>query len=289
MFERPRNWMRAFRGERYDLYRAAIADRADPTRDETPDPWAKFLWAYHRMDRLYGDVDRWVKAGNLWVETTAGDISGNDVRTDHWLRLNSIPADWAPRSGEVFQHYRSSLDHLIFALSTFVKGEPLTEAEALACEYPVVDPGRELAKNIEERRLRWLPKEAREYIRDQQPIFFGKEKNNLWLLHRFANIDKHRSLNVTGVGALAPGGHIGDAGDLFDGEALLAAPGLDGKPCLENCHMYVSVSVGDGVSVKTVPLIRAMCQVHVHVEEILHSVIDLTVPGEFEIGPLGHD
>ncbi|MBU8921223.1 MAG: hypothetical protein KOO63_05335 [Bacteroidales bacterium] len=122
--------------------------------------------------------------------------------------IDPIPVDpFSLMLGDCVQNLRSSLDHLVFAL-TKVYTCPLTEETARKTQFPII--GDESSKGVSGfgsdrfrdnavQMLQAINPKAKTVIERLQPYQRGRNfrSHPLWQLNELSNIDKHRMLHVT--------------------------------------------------------------------------------------------
>ncbi|HEX9872047.1 MAG TPA: hypothetical protein VGC99_26305 [Candidatus Tectomicrobia bacterium] len=150
--------------------------------------------------------------------------------------------------GEFAESLRASLDYLVWQLSLLTKPDldtlPDDRAPVTDVSFPIfrTRPPGGLQAN---RRLQFVPDEARDIIETLQPYnvitppmepWVDAESSWLWILYRFSNRAKHRTINPVGLGVAIT--YLDAAGNLtsrnervmgFDDETPLAPIPDEGK------------------------------------------------------------
>lgn len=114
---------------------------------------------------------------------------------------------WGTIVGDVVHNLRAALDHLVFIIS--YRNDPATFAEDKTTAFPICDspsdfrgPKRRGWETHHE--IRGLPEEAKTIIEGLQPFQGGNEflaTNPLRILREMDDIDKHRTIHLTGWSA----------------------------------------------------------------------------------------
>jgi len=112
------------------------------------------------------------------------------------VHVLSVPDPmWGVRIGEVVHNLRSALDHIVWQLVVMNTGKPPTVTKT---QFPIFqheagfrDRGLKL--------LQGVSKDATDMIEAEQPFRTGEGIKSPRHLHELSNIDKHRTLHVTGA------------------------------------------------------------------------------------------
>ena len=129
-----------------------------------------------------------------------------DDRTDPpWHRIYidftaPPPPRFAVLIGEIAHDLRSALDHLAWREAVECVGLQDAERNASVITFPLA---KSPAAFKGAQALQYIGKDARTIMERYQPYESGKEKRplSLGLLHWFNRMDKHRTIQVTAVGA----------------------------------------------------------------------------------------
>jgi hypothetical protein len=108
------------------------------------------------------------------------------------------PLPLAVLAGEAAYHLRGALDHLVYQLARLTVRNPAGTYFPLALDegrYWTVQPGKKLS--VRDAALQGVREEYRAIIDESQPYHDGPnaERNPLYVVHKFANVDKHRTIN----------------------------------------------------------------------------------------------
>jgi hypothetical protein len=111
------------------------------------------------------------------------------------------PEHWPLLAGEAIQALRAALDHAVWASW---KSVPANQADGAHTMFPIALDSTQFAQ--QRQRLRGVPAGVVATVERLQPYAIAPatpRRDALALLHRLANIDKHRTLAAL-VGAIAP-------------------------------------------------------------------------------------
>ena len=116
------------------------------------------------------------------------------------VQVNKSPDPiWSVRVGEIVHNFRSALDHLVWELA----GRPT--ARTSKTQFPIfeTEPG---FSNRQRQYLKDVPINAIALIKAEQPFFIRKDgtaegivQSPLWHLKELSDIDKHRTIHLTGT------------------------------------------------------------------------------------------
>jgi hypothetical protein len=163
--------------------------------------WAKFNWASKHMDAVDAALTRTLDPNKHPVTMNTkieGDPPLGATATLYVTSLPRIRADCGLTLGDVIHNFRSSLDHLAWALVK-IGSNPRPKAPE-----QVYFPMARSYKRWTERIDLWLPGVPSEYravIRRYQPYRRGNHSKAVRWLQRLSNTDKHRVLLPTVINA----------------------------------------------------------------------------------------
>lgn len=211
--------------------------------------------AQDEIEELVSEMDDWIRVGNhLHQESYIDRVMPFDgqMRTSHRISHDPVPSEWARRIARIVADLSSQLDVLVHALSLSASGlQELPEKESTALKFPV---DQRTSPQSERSLMKLLPRlssQARDVVLEAQPSRFPPEvdhrKSWLWMLHKLNNLDKHRGLNVTGLGY---GFERGQQSVVFaEGEILLPAKSpLGDWQCEDGCVLDFSIVFGPEAS-----------------------------------------
>jgi hypothetical protein len=159
----------------------AKVDRAEIRLDELADEWRAFL-----------DTNPWPS----WVD----DRTEPGWHSVYFDFSTPPPPRFSVVVGEIAHDLRSALDHLAWREAVECVGLQQAESDAAIITFPV-------AKNASDFKsantLKYVGENARAVMQRHQPYqrVHRKEPPALGLLHWFNRMDKHRTVQVTAVGA----------------------------------------------------------------------------------------
>lgn len=180
-------------------------------RDAEAPWWIKMVRARKHIDEVSADI-AWLREMNSGIEAVPGVREGE---TDYRLRLPSpVPMGLSAAVGDALHNMRSALDCAAFALAERHVDRTLKEREERACQFPIFGDLTQLDGFLatSPRDVLYGPRE-REAFRSVQPGWLhdlvlahdGTEHrprqeevahDDLTLLNRLSNIDKHRRLHL---------------------------------------------------------------------------------------------
>lgn len=191
----------------------------------------KFYRAQHHFEQLHAKLTAWTDG-----HPYATRVEPHDEKPDEFvLKATAEPIpeeELTPLIGDVIQNLRSSLDHLVFALSEKNFG-PLCQKQAKFVQFPLLwnDHGqpRTAAESFKKRppsSLQFVSEAARAEIERLQPYNVERDSGGthdhtdsfLWKLHELSNLDKHQTIPL--VGFVPNNIEIRSA---FDGHVILIA------------------------------------------------------------------
>jgi hypothetical protein len=139
-------------------------------------------------------------------------------------------------AGEVFQHLRSALDYLACQLVRANRKRPTTQTA-----YPIADSAAKY-KSFSPKKVAGMSAGAVSFIEATKPYKGGI--NDLWVLHKLNNIDKHRLLLTVGSALRSAniGAHMGRTmqklwGELVDDGSTVPTFDLYVKPADRVCPL----------------------------------------------------
>ena len=177
----------------------------------------KLDWAYKHLERAEAAIERYLSPGNKAYEVTP-DKEGEPAKLAFWLTLLKEPPDCISlMAGDCIHNARTSLDHIVYAISSKRKPNPGDTSFPIQSEPADWDrriQGSTLAKGSGKYQVRLLPCRARTIIKNQQPWKgldqLHPERGRLKALRGMDIADKHKKLNLavayldaTGYGAFS--------------------------------------------------------------------------------------
>lgn len=174
--------------------------------------WVKLNRASRHIEDLDKHVHDFMRRNPYAVVSESGPRPNE---TTYRLRVvHAIPIEFGAIVGDCLHNLRSALDCAAFELARRYVGRGLTEAEERACEFPIRDLPSRLDAFFRDRcRLHLYGPRERRAIAGVQPGWrhdhamrlkvpdLGTRQDDvkwdeLWLLNRLSNIDKHRRLHI---------------------------------------------------------------------------------------------
>lgn len=160
--------------------------------------WAKIERANHNINRLNQLTTNFVSLHSHDFRTEI-----NADKTEHIYRVFGPPPpplNFAVRTGEIVNHLRASLDHLIWALVLKRHKSPTFKVQ-----FPVCLTAAKYEKAIEGGIIKGVSGSAQAIIERLQPYHATKPAEDaLAILHDLNNIDKHKLLLVVSCYAYVP-------------------------------------------------------------------------------------
>jgi hypothetical protein len=153
--------------------------------------YSKVNRANRHIDELHSVIRRYIDTSPYKIGRKTDPQTGEVVY--YLLEAPPIPEEMALIAGDVLQNLRSALDHLAWALVETNGCRP----NERTC-FPIME-GKPLTrddKNRFDRKIEGMGQEAKDIIRSLNPYKGGND--DLWLLHRLNNIDKHRTIFTVG-------------------------------------------------------------------------------------------
>jgi hypothetical protein len=155
----------------------------------------KFHRAVEHLIALERDMDAWVNSHPYTLAKHFEPKTGEGVLTA--LLRDDPPLEWSLRVGECLYNFRSSLDQLAFELAECYTGSPLPGKVADSSAFPIF--GRVPPSGKMEDKIGGVHPDAKTIIEGLQPHLRGnaaKLRDELWILERLCNLDKHRALHL---------------------------------------------------------------------------------------------
>jgi hypothetical protein len=119
--------------------------------------------------------------------------------TDFTIRMlvkEPCPPMWGIVIGEILHDIRSALDHLIYQLVIYATDT--APGDRSRTQFPIFDDNNEYAKH-RPKMLKGVGSKATALIEAFQPFSTGESTSSpLWHLNELSNVDKHRTLHLTG-------------------------------------------------------------------------------------------
>jgi hypothetical protein len=105
---------------------------------------------------------------------------------------------WGVQVGEIVHNLRSALDHVVWELVILTTGRP--PALPTKNQFPIFKSHDGFRTRGIDDQLRCVRQDAVDLIQSEQPYRTGNYlKHPLWHLQELSNIDKHRTLHITGT------------------------------------------------------------------------------------------
>jgi hypothetical protein len=105
---------------------------------------------------------------------------------------------WGVRIGEIVHNFRSALDHVVWEL--VILSTRHAPARGSKNQFPIFETAAGFDGRGVSQFLRNVRPDAVDLIRSEQPFATGEgERSPLWHLKELSDIDKHRTLHVTGA------------------------------------------------------------------------------------------
>lgn len=187
--------------------------------------------AKHHLESLNDEIDAFLKAHHCSLVENFDPDTGEKI----WVvsDITQPPVTLSTIVGDTLHNLRSALDHLVWALVETNGEMPTTDTA-----FPIYDEVHSY-KSISPIRLKGISKEARAYIKSEQPCYRGggSRSQHLSFLEELNNVDKHRHLHL--VTASSSGG--------------LWSPGLPVEAASDDRVFVLDGPVEDGTVVARVP------------------------------------
>ena len=144
------------------------------------------------------EINRWLSLLHAFPVSELDAESGTTVVSVE-IREH-VPDSWGPILGDVLHNFRSSLDHLAYALTVAEQGAPLSPELERQTEFPIFSTKDGFDK-FGSPAIRGMSQQAQSTIEELQPYQRGADwaLDPLWLLHELSNIDKHRRAALTSL------------------------------------------------------------------------------------------
>lgn len=160
----------------------------------------KMQRAYNQIEFLKGEISSFIDTRPYVPTLQLNRIGRNPCIDDFTIRMSvrrPCPPDWGVIIGEIVHDVRSALDHTIYQLVIHATGDP--PADDTRTQFPIfIKPtGFDSCRGT---MLRGVgQRQATTLIKDLQPFSTGEDSlSPLWHLNKLSNIDKHRTLHLTG-------------------------------------------------------------------------------------------
>lgn len=164
--------------------------------------------AYH-LQSLDTQIRRWSESGPHRYTYELDSQSGKKHVRVHF---DPLPDEFRLILGDCLHNLRAALDALVYELALwYLDIYPLPEGRASGLEFPVFGD-RVMTTREHRRKIGCIHPDAQAVIKRLQPYNRGDEfaRDPLWVLHRLANVDKHRAPHVIG-NATSTFAHFPDA------------------------------------------------------------------------------
>lgn len=172
----------------------------------------KLARARHHIGDLSAQVEEFTSGGTYEAVPEPGDQPGETV---YRLRMSRpIPLHLSTIIGDALHNLRSALDCVACELARRYVGRSLTEDEERTCEFPIYGDPAEVGKFFKDGRRRslygdrerravgavqpgWLHDQVVQHgIAEARPREEEVAHDDLTLLNRLSNVDKHRRVHV---------------------------------------------------------------------------------------------
>ena len=180
------------------IHRGGVGAVADVPSGAIPSYQARLDRADEHFNTLSIEINRWLNLLHAFPVTEVDAETGIAVVSVE-IR-EQVPDSWGPILGDVLHNFRSSLDHLAYALTVASVGSPLAPELERQTEFPIfsTESGFEQSGRL---AIRGMSAEAQAVIEELQPYRRGDDwaLDPLWLLRQLSNIDKHRRATLTSL------------------------------------------------------------------------------------------
>ena len=150
---------------------------------------AKLERADEHIDKVDAAVEAFLKSEPYRI--IVDEKSQPAKRIYGFDQIIDIPMSIPILAGEVLYQLRSTLDHLVWQM-VLAAGNTPTRATA----FPIANDSTEYESPKCRRKVNGVPDRAKKLIDDIEPYHGGNE--DLWLLGKLNNVDKHRLLLAVG-------------------------------------------------------------------------------------------
>jgi hypothetical protein len=154
--------------------------------------YSKVNRANRHIEELHRSIRRFIDTSPYKIGRKLDPRTGEAVY--YLTEAPAVPDEMALIAGDVLQNLRSTLDHLAWALVETNGGKPTPGVTG----FPIMErePLTTKEKASFDRKIEGMGQEAKDVIRRLRPYKGGDD--DLWLLHRLNNIDKHRTIFTVG-------------------------------------------------------------------------------------------
>jgi len=148
--------------------------------------------------------------------STVFDPVSNVTKHSIYASANAFDPLFSIRAGEIVQHLRSALDHLVVAKSSLEGGGPSRKHQ-----FPIVDTEADFEQQVRRGRLNGLPAKSIDWIKSIQPFNLADDPERklvspLAAIRDLSNRDKHNEILV-GLNVIKPGSEVGIYADTLGG------------------------------------------------------------------------
>ncbi len=150
---------------------------------------AKLERAEQHIDEVDAAVEAFLKSNPY--EVRVDEQPELSKRIYRLVRVDDVPVAVSVLAGEVLYQLRSTLDHTIWRLVLAAGNTPTS-----ATSFPIADNATKYKSLIDSGKVDGIPDAAKKRIDAIKPYGGGNE--DLWLLGKLNNIDKHRLLLTVG-------------------------------------------------------------------------------------------
>lgn len=160
----------------------------------------KILRALYDLDEIHVEEGNYLRADPHTVRFEFYEEKGERRVRALLVIREPAPPGLGILAGEAAYHLRGALDHLVYQLALLNVPNPSGTQFPLALYervYRMVPPGKK--RSPRDSMLNGVREEHRAIIDEFQPYHDGPnaERNPLYVIHKFANADKHRTIQAT--------------------------------------------------------------------------------------------
>jgi hypothetical protein len=156
----------------------------------------KLARAWQQIDALKPDIKAFI-ATDPYLPRVNFNPQTHELRVSVEVQCAPDPM-WGVRIGEIVHNFRSALDHLVWEL--VILSTRHAPARGSKNQFPIFETAAGFDGRGVSQFLRNVRTDAVDLIRSEQPFATGEgERSPLWHLKELSDIDKHRTLHVTGA------------------------------------------------------------------------------------------
>ncbi len=165
----------------------------------------KFDWALQNLEKLREEVTQFLSDNRCsLVQDSMPQRNNNYTCIIRIEEMQELPRTFSAQIGSILHGFRSSLDHLAYALAVSNVG---IDGDLDGIQFPIFkhkDRFLEINNNGKPKRgsglyqIRSMKPRVQMCIRSLQPYHRNRNhiKHPLWIVHKLSNIDKHRQLHM---------------------------------------------------------------------------------------------